>query len=377
MSRVMPWSEFEWASSIEQTDKDEHLELYSYRECERDAPTQKQALRGVVYSASEPPTLIVPSFGYNPEYTEEETSTLNLPLDTYRFYLAEEGTLLRLFFHGSKWYLSTHRKLDAFQSRWGNDLSFGDLFVDALANVGEWGATVRDARMEHFTHTLSRDTIYVFLLRSHYRWICMPPESPTAIHIGSFVASPEGHDECQWQFDMTNPLAGFATPTAVSFRSWQEAADHVKGINPFSHQGVIGFTDRGASIKLMNSIYQSLSAVRGNESSLLYRYLTIRNDHLTVQQLMNMYPEKHNWFVSVETTLMQIAFMIHAAYVNRFVKKHYVVLPAREYTLLKACHSHYLADREKNRITLPVVHSILHQHPSVVHALIKQQWQKV
>lgn len=353
--------------------------MYSYQECDRESPVEQQALRGAVFQESK---CIAPSFGYNPEYTEDEISRLDQPITNYQFFYSEEGTLLRLFYvsRNDKWYLSTHRKLDAFQSRWGNDQSFGDLFLDALA--GPFPEVPREQRLVQLTNHLSRDSVYVFLLKSHYRWICTPPDSPQAIHVGTFTpCSEEGAGESSssslpsFSFDTTHRLPGFLAPKPATFATWEEASNAVKNLDPLTYQGMIGFTaSQGAALKLMNAKYQEYTRIRGNESSLLYRYLLVRHEVPLVYSLLNLYPERQNWFLAVETSLMQIAFSLHVAYINRYVKKQYVVVPGREYQLLKAFHAHYLADRTNHRITLPVVHSILHQHPSLTHALIKQQW---
>ncbi len=32
-----------------------------------------------------------------------------------------EGTLIRIFYFNDKWIITTHRKLDAFKSKWGSE----------------------------------------------------------------------------------------------------------------------------------------------------------------------------------------------------------------------------------------------------------------
>ncbi len=45
---------------------------------------------------------------------------------------AIEGTLIRIFYFNDKWIITTHRKLDAFKSKWGSEKSFGDIFKEAV-----------------------------------------------------------------------------------------------------------------------------------------------------------------------------------------------------------------------------------------------------
>ena len=53
-------------------------------------------------------------------------------LSRYRFFDSHEGALLRVFYWQNKWYISTHRKLDAFRSKWASKLSFGEMFKSAI-----------------------------------------------------------------------------------------------------------------------------------------------------------------------------------------------------------------------------------------------------
>lgn len=50
-------------------------------------------------------------------------------------YEAPPGTVLRVFNHNGVWRLCTNRRLDAFTSKWGNNVSFGEMFMRALGIV--------------------------------------------------------------------------------------------------------------------------------------------------------------------------------------------------------------------------------------------------
>ena len=48
---------------------------------------------------------------------------------------AHEGSLLRAFCVNDTWYITTHRKLDAFRSKWASRQSFGAQFVESLVST--------------------------------------------------------------------------------------------------------------------------------------------------------------------------------------------------------------------------------------------------
>ncbi len=81
--------------------------------------------------------MILQGFPYSNEQiiteksTEEEISFLYKNND-WTITEAIEGTLIRIFYFNDKWIITTHRKLDAFKSKWGSEKSFGDILKKLL-----------------------------------------------------------------------------------------------------------------------------------------------------------------------------------------------------------------------------------------------------
>ena len=92
--------------------------------------------------------IICPSLGYIYEYNielVEEGKVKVINPEDWKWSYSVEGTMLRLYFYNHEWYLSTHKKISAFQSRWSCKFSFGELFIHTLEeifpekeNVYEW-----------------------------------------------------------------------------------------------------------------------------------------------------------------------------------------------------------------------------------------------
>jgi hypothetical protein len=142
----LPKDLFHLSSFIDKTDDNSELQIYSYSSCSNDDSVELKAYRGLVFDHS---ILVASSLGFTPEYNEESKNIEELKdISDYSFYKSEEGTLLRVFYH-KKWYLSTHRKLDAFKSRWGSDETFGDIFLKCL-----------DCSFEKFTERLNKYHVY-------------------------------------------------------------------------------------------------------------------------------------------------------------------------------------------------------------------------
>jgi hypothetical protein len=71
-----------------------------------------------------------------------------------------EGTLLSVFYHGSKWYVSTRRCLNSNESVWGDNKSHFDMFMEVLNNSGY-------ESLDSFTNKLNKDYCYYFVLIHH------------------------------------------------------------------------------------------------------------------------------------------------------------------------------------------------------------------
>ena len=122
----------------------------------------------------------------------------------------------------------------------------------------------------------------------------------------------------------------------------------------------------------MNTDYLELFNARGNEPSIKFRYLQIRMDEKQTNMLYFLYPRFADTFDEYENTLYEIAQQINSNYIKRFIKKKYVTVPKEEYTVMKACHSWHLEDRERNRISLRKVIELLNeQTPTSLNHMIR------
>jgi len=176
----------------------------------------------------------------------------------------------------------------------------------------------------------------------------------------------------------TNIDVGVEHPVPLSFTTREEIVDYVKSLDPFTTQGVIAFKEDGTHFKVVNSKYQLYSNVRGNESSIMFRYLQVRTNPVYTKMLNELYPEKSAMFLTYENTIFQIAKYIHFSYMERFVNKKQVVVPKEEYHIIRECHGWHIQDRTNNKVSLAVVVSFLTQprFVSLLNFLIKKHMKK-
>ena len=102
---------------------------------------------------------IITYTGNTPIYNYEGYSYLirnkDVPMQIYECY---EGTMITLFYHNEKWYISTRRCLNAQKSVWNNTTHY-DMFTDVLEKEG--------LTFDNFTDSLDKSLSYYFVLVHH------------------------------------------------------------------------------------------------------------------------------------------------------------------------------------------------------------------
>ena len=370
-------------SNIKMTDVDEEnkLELYCYVNCNENSSNDIKQCRGVVFD--ETGNIVVQTFPYTSEFTssniEEITNSMTKPFSSYSFYEAEEGAMIRMFYYKTKWYISTHRKLDAFKSKWSSDESFGTMFKKAV----EYEISVNEqlrlslpdnedmSLFDRFKEILDKDKQYIFIVLNtiNNRIVCIPPKNPTVFHVSTFFRN------TPLQFDNDNELTelNIPHPLRLSINSIEKLCEYVDNINIEKVQGVMVFCDGHVHCKVINPSYQEFFEVRGNEPSIKYRYLQIRMDRKKTEMLYNLYSDKVEIFDKYENILYDIACKIFKNYKARYINKEYITAPPDEYNVMKECHTHYMEDRENNKIYIDTVIDILNkQTPTHLNKMIRQ-----
>ena len=370
-------------SIIRMTDSNDAygLQLFCYDQCDKfDSDKVKQS-RGVVFSGD---TLVMKAFPYTEEIrqTDLETYQSKFNLSECRFYYSYEGMLIRMFYFGDKWFISTHRKLDAFRSKWSSKVSFGEIFVNCLQkeyeNNESFVSALQDtpddlSLLERFQKTLDTTKQYMFLLLNteDNRIVCIPDvNGPEMYHVGTFDSTsllPVDVD-----IHISKPREICNTPSSL-----EEVYSHAQKLDYTRYQGIIMFTPDNKQYKFLNSEYEYFFSVRGNEPSIKFRYLQVRTNPEYNRTLRNMYPSMCGAFDMYETYISNIAKSIFNSYVERFMKKKFVTVSQEEYIIVKACHSWHHQDRKKNIVNLKLVlQEINSSPPSLINKMIRTQLQK-
>lgn len=353
------------------TDEENKLDMFCYVKCsESDNELLKQC-RGVVFNGN---TLVMKAFPYTSEFNHTEVKEISSALgnfDDWSFFEAHEGALVRMFNFNGKWYVATHRKLNAFRSKWSSSESFGTSFKNALTAEEECNPAFKSALpagdniLERFQSTLDVKKQYMFLIRntSDNRIVCASPKRPTVYHVGTFVDG---------VLSMTENV-NLPCPVRINLSNVDELSAFVDKLNYKTYQGVIGFNKDNRQLKILHKDYQDLFRARGNEPSIKFRYLQVRMNRRFVNMLYHLYPDMAETFEDYENTLYDIARSIYRAYVQRFIKKQYVTVPREEFAIIRECHTWHLSNRTENRISLDQMVRVMNQQsPTHLNHMIRR-----
>lgn len=361
------------------SDEENKLDMFCYIKCsEQDNDFIKQC-RGIIFNEDK---IILKAFPYTVEYNNTQTNEINSVIkniNDWSFFESHEGALVRMFYFNEKWFLCTHRKLNAFKSKWASKESFGIFFTNALSSYentnekfknsikSETGLEEKtESVLDRFEKILDKNKQYMFLILNNKdnRIVCYPPENPTLYHVGTFVNGELNLDE-----DI-----GLKKPKQLSFKTNEDLISYVDKLSYKDLQGIIAFDiNNNKQIKILNKDYQDLFLARGNEPSIKFRYIQVRMNRKLVNMLYYLYPDMHHIFEEYENIIYNIAKSIYTAYVQRFIKKRYVSVPKEEFLIIKECHSWYMSNREQNRISLDKIFNILNeQTPTNLNHMIRR-----
>lgn len=341
-----------------------------------------QKCRGIVFDGNE---VVMRAFSHNDEFSQSEMPVieekitgigggdLSEGLRLCRFYESHEGALIRMFYHKGKWFTTTHRKLNAFKSKWGCSESYGSTFKNALKyqiSINKELASSVEGRpgvnfFDAFQETLDKSNHYMFLVRNtnENRLVSTAPEVPTMYHVGTFV---KGELDMDVDIHVRKPLS-------YTFDTIDSLHEHIATTHPADTSGLVVFCPGNLQFKISSTTYMSMFNVRGNQPSVKFRYLQIRTDKAFNNTIRMMYPDNVPQFDEYEQLLHDIARKIHNAYMKRFIHKEFVSVPTGEFMVIRVAHGWFLADRDNRRVNFMVIRDILNEQKATsLNMMIKK-----
>ena len=305
--------------------------------------------------------LVCPPFPH--AYDAPEGATFNVA--DYRFFVSHEGTLIRVFHCGTRWHIATNRKLNAFESKWGSVKSFGILFKDAISSEIEnnpafakrVGGVESPNVLDKLYSLLDMTKQYMFFLRStaDNRLACNPPSRPTVYHVCTTTICATDTWTVNYEDDIGIPHVEELTPSNA-----EEVEQVIQTVDPLKTQGllIVSKTQPAQIFKKMNPMYAKRLAVRGNDPSLRFRYISLFSRPSIQTELREMFPEKTGLFDSVDKRLFEKTHFIAESYNERYIERAYIRINKVDYYIMKLLREK-MGLRSKEPVDRDNVYSVL------------------
>ena len=349
-------------SKIIITDRVDDLICYHFDSATIESDISIKQYRGIIKNSED--KIICKTFSFTPEFASNDSENINkyvIPFiqnPNVVYTPAFEGCLIRLFNYSDKWYISTHKKIDAFTSKWGSDRTFGELFLDAhrfSEEYKECQTYTNDEMFKFFDRIYDKDTIYVFILKNclENRIVCCASEQPQVEPIlkikGDNKIFQQGYEE--------NYTKEF---TAETLNELMSKVDITKT------QGYVFINkDTLESIKIIRDDYIFYAMIRNNQPNILYRFIEIQQsgDEKNVSYLYQLYPERKEYFDSFMHTIDDICINIYRRYRNRFVRKQVSIAPQEQFYIMKELHDNFIRSEKIDIVTQEKVTKYVYSLP--------------
>lgn len=350
-----PMIDLNLTNNINIVDQDDTFYIEHFIHCDEDSEQYVKECRGIIRLLSDK-SIVCKTYPFTPEI-EYNTSNIKETVETtinngYKFYPSFEGSILRLWCYNNEWYLSTHRKLDANNSRWGSATTFRNRFLDALGRVAELEEQTLtiDDMFNQYTAKLNPEYIYTYMLRTsnENRIVCRYP-TEDLFFAGAFDRT----DNFKFvEPAVINAFVPTIKPITISnFEEFLSVIDNnVSEVNNILFtQGIIAVAPTGASIKFMNPNYVLWSRVRGNEPILMQAYINkLKYGNITdIQNFLNLYDDVEE-FKQFEYIMNDIKRNLLSTYIKRYIHKKVVPVPPEQHILLVNMYKTYLSDPKNN-----------------------------
>jgi len=218
----------------------------------------------------------------------------------YEMYKCYEGSILSLFNHNNKWYLSTRRCLDSKKSKSIlNNSNYYDMFIDVLNK--------ENVSFEEFTNSLNKEYGYYFIIIHHYNKNIIDYTK----HFGEnyaklcliFIRNKEDQIEIK-NYEYSELLKNYKNIFKPEKMTMEEFAELNKNLNiDVELEGIIVKTvkdNKQYIFKLQTTSYQFCKAIGTDtniykgylylyQNGILKEYIENNKDHKNLEKIINPY----------------------------------------------------------------------------------------
>jgi len=284
-----------------------------------------------------------------------------------------EGTMLLVYNHNDKWYVSTRRCLDGGNSKWVKDKSYHEFFDETINNKFNYDELNKDY-CYHFIllHYKNRNLVNYTQLGKEYKELCH------VLTTRKYTLE-----------EVVHKLPNTITPTQYMYKNMQELQENLDNIsklneknNNITTEGFIlkyyeGEINKSyfTILKLQTSVYKKLMKIKPNNSNIHQIYLELyQNDNL-----YNYLPYTTKYTTEVNTRIVTSMKTISKEILNLYhltrQKKNselYESLTDTYKKILYDLHGIYIENKTKQENRSINVHSVYYYLKKIPPNILRQ-----
>jgi hypothetical protein len=319
-------------------------------------PILSQAV-GIILT-KESNNLVCYGFPKTRDFTQETVINGNILASEYI-----DGSLIRAFHDGTIWRLSTNGVINAYNSFWISDKSFGDLFDDCLSRIYREKTLFSESKLAKM---LDKTCCYQFIL-SHpsvhlIHSICHKTPKSFIYHVGTYSNKEQVY--------VTRPIdKHIHSPKTAVVSSLDELQVKLPGAKGYILYSEADKATQSPRYKLLSPEYLNLRKLIGNTPNLYLRYLECLAEGSN-KELLYCFPNLRFYSSWVDKCLVEISRTLFSVYVEKFMKKNkemyinYFLRP-----LLYEIHGDFMKSQE--RVTYETVFKKLTSyHPKRINFIL-------
>jgi hypothetical protein len=315
-------------------------------------------IRGLIFKNQDDKVLVASTFPYTEEFSVSNIDVVDsiIKEGTWKYYKSYEGTVIRIIHDEQdgvmKRVISTHKKLDAFESYWGSDKSYGELFKTEIDRMHTSQKINNEHAFNDFLDSLDSNYNYTFLLLSNDDNKIVASHNNKILFIGCFE-----RNNHKYTTDVNISFLHFERPEEIEIKTTEDIMTYVTKVVYKDCQGVIAIRqDDFKLFKVINDKYKEKSMLRGNNSNLIYRYFFLKkNDQDMFIDYLDLFSNKKELFLQSEYDFLELCKYVHMVYYQRHIMRSFVFVNPVFHSILKKIHTWHLLDKKNNICTLDAV----------------------
>ena len=276
-----------------------------------------------------------------------------------------DGTLIRAFYDGSNWRLSTNGSMNAYASYWISAKSFGELFDDCLSRI--YGNTV-SFPCSPLVNRLHKEHTYQFILTDPS--VHMQKSSKSFIyHVGTFSNRTLQYVNHTLDMSQGDSILVPDTFTCTSYEELVKKLTESKAVQGYIFYSTVSANTQNVRYKLLEKSYVRSRQLIGNTPNMYLRYLECKADG-TDAELIAKFPALRYYSSWVEKCLSIVSKSIYHLYVEKFIIKNKTVDINFYYRpIVYELHGNFM--KSQHKVTYVTVYQLLSSyHPKRINFIL-------